>query len=176
MDTIEDQSVLKKIKNEKKESELMENLRKNESLQSLKIYFKIQNKLLTIAWKVIIFISIALTAYLVIETIITYLHYGVFTTSRTVIETPTTFPKVTICNYNQFTTRYASEFVKAINKEYYPDRDIFDPEKMKNYTATEKFEQVEAVYSYSTSKILSKNYTKIDRKKLGHNIQDILAR
>ena len=44
---------------------------------------------------------------LVIQSILTYLSYGVSTTSRIIYENPTLFPKVTFCNVNQFTTEYA---------------------------------------------------------------------
>ena len=47
-----------------------------------------------------VFGSIGLTSYLVIESIMTYFTYGVSTTSRTIYETPTLFPKVTFCNAN----------------------------------------------------------------------------
>ena len=48
-----------------------------------------------------------LASYIVIQTIMTYLSYGVTTTSRTIYETHTLFPKVTFCNINPFTTEYA---------------------------------------------------------------------
>ena len=51
--------------------------------------------------------SSCLVSYLVIQAILTYLNYGVTTTSRIIFETPALFPKVTICNVNAFATRYA---------------------------------------------------------------------
>jgi hypothetical protein len=47
------------------------------------------------------------SSYLVINSIFDYLNYGVTTTSRTFYETSTLFPKVTFCNLNSFTTKYA---------------------------------------------------------------------
>ena len=41
-----------------------------------------------------------LALYMVIQSIISYLHYEVITTSRTIYETPTLFPTVAICNQN----------------------------------------------------------------------------
>jgi hypothetical protein len=50
--------------------------------------------------------STGLASYLVIKAIINFLEY-VTTTSRTIFENPTLFPKVTFCNVNWFTTEYA---------------------------------------------------------------------
>ena len=44
--------------------------------------------------------STGLASFLVIEAILTFLEYGVTTTSRTIFENPTLFPKVTFCNVN----------------------------------------------------------------------------
>jgi hypothetical protein len=51
--------------------------------------------------------SSVLAWYLVIKSIMTYFTYGVSTTSRSIYETPTLFPKVTFCNLNQYATEYA---------------------------------------------------------------------
>ena len=66
--------------------------------------------------KLLLAISVALSSclvsYLVISSIITFLSFGVSTTSRTIYENPTLFPKVTICNVNWFTTQFAFNFTK----------------------------------------------------------------
>jgi hypothetical protein len=51
--------------------------------------------------------SSVLAWYLVIKSIMTYFTYGVSTTSRSIYETPTLFPKVTFCNLNQYATEHA---------------------------------------------------------------------
>ena len=51
--------------------------------------------------------SSGIASFLVIQSIMTYLTYGVSTSSRTVYETPSLFPKVTFCNVNPFATKYA---------------------------------------------------------------------
>ena len=73
-------------------------------------------------------------SYLVVQSIMDYLNYGVSTTSRTFYETPTLFPKTTFCNLNMYQTEYA--FKKA-------------------------------AYDFS---VLSNE----ERKKLGHDLDDIL--
>jgi hypothetical protein len=54
-------------------------------------------------------------AYTTIELILTYLKYDVITTSRTIYETPSVFPKVTVCNLNTFATQTS---LNIINKFY----------------------------------------------------------
>ena len=51
--------------------------------------------------------SSGFASYLIIQSLLAYFSYGVITISRTIYETPTLFPKVTICNTNEFTTEYA---------------------------------------------------------------------
>ena len=58
-----------------------------------------------------VLVSIGLTSYLVISSIMTYFTYGVSTTSRTIYETPTLFPKVTFCNANFVTTKYGYDVI-----------------------------------------------------------------
>jgi hypothetical protein len=56
--------------------------------------------------------SSGLTSYLVIKSIMAYFSYSVTTTSRIINETPTLFPKVTFCNINSFTTKFAFDLSK----------------------------------------------------------------
>jgi hypothetical protein len=56
--------------------------------------------------------SCALSSYLVIESITAYFRYEVSTTSRTIYEVPSLFPKVTFCNLNWFATQYAYELTQ----------------------------------------------------------------
>jgi hypothetical protein len=59
--------------------------------------------------------STSFSAYFVIESFVSYFSYEVTTTTRTLSETPAPFPKVTICNYYQFTTAESIEFLRMIN-------------------------------------------------------------
>ena len=52
------------------------------------------------------------SSYLVIQSIINYFNYDVTTTSRTIYEMPTLFPKVTFCNVNSYTTQYAYDLLQ----------------------------------------------------------------
>ena len=51
--------------------------------------------------------STGLASYLVIEIIMDYLSFEVITSTRTIFENPTLFPKITFCNSNKYATQYA---------------------------------------------------------------------
>jgi hypothetical protein len=77
--------------------------------------------------------STSLASYLVIQSIMEYFTYGVTTTSRTIFETPTLFPKVTFCNVNKYTTQYAFTYLQTkshIMKDDY-EYNISDEQKKK---------------------------------------------
>ena len=56
---------------------------------------------------VFVVVSTSLASYSVIQSIMIYFSFGVSTTSRTIFEMPTLFPKVTFCNVNEKATEYA---------------------------------------------------------------------
>ncbi len=55
-------------------------------------------------------------AYTTITLIMTYLEYGTSTLVSSIFEAPSSFPKITIFNLNQFTTQFAYEFIQKIDK------------------------------------------------------------
>jgi hypothetical protein len=56
---------------------------------------------------IFVLVSSGIASFLVIGSIVSYLSYEVSTTSRTIYENPTLFPKVTFCNVNWFNTEFA---------------------------------------------------------------------
>jgi hypothetical protein len=52
------------------------------------------------------------SSFLVIQSIMEYFRYDVSTTSRSIHENPTLFPKITFCNVNWFTTEYAYDLTR----------------------------------------------------------------
>jgi hypothetical protein len=55
---------------------------------------------------IFVLVSTGLASYTVIQSVMAYFNFDVTTTSRTLYETPTLFPKVTFCNVNKYTTEY----------------------------------------------------------------------
>ena len=79
----------------------------NSLAQAIFRIFTTSHLILKIFLFTFVFVSTSYSSYLVIETIMSYLSFGVTTTSRTIHETPTLFPKVTFCNFNMFQSEYA---------------------------------------------------------------------
>ena len=85
----------------------------NEAVQGfLKIFFA-SHLAVKLFWTLSLLVANGLCAYLVVQTVLAYFSYGVSTTSRVINENPALFPKITICNNNQFTTAYSVEFIKG---------------------------------------------------------------
>jgi len=67
----------------------------------------------------------SLAAYFTIVQILSYFNYEVTTTTRTIHEKSSPFPKVTICNRNRFQTQFAFDFLHDLNKEINSNVSIF---------------------------------------------------
>ena len=62
---------------------------------------------LKIFWILSLMFVLGFCSFLVVKSVSEYLSFEVTTKIRTVFETPTLFPKITICNKNAITTKYA---------------------------------------------------------------------
>jgi hypothetical protein len=125
----------------------------------------------------LIFVTVsttALSSYLVIESVLSYFDYEVSTTLRTVYETPTLFPQIKICNVNPFTTEESFEYLKNINKAYFPETDIFNESQMNNLSYEDRRKLVWRIYLLATGKMNSFNFSIEEKKKLGHSIEEKL--
>jgi hypothetical protein len=114
-------------------------------------------------------------SYLVIELILSYFSYGVNTTSRTLYETPALFPKITICNVNPFTTEYAFEFIKKVNKDSgeFSEIDIFNETQMDNFNFSYKYSSIyPSIYRQALTKMNKLNET--EKRKLSHSLANIM--
>ena len=121
---------------------------------------------------VFIFVSSSLAGFLVIQTILKYLSFEVNTTTRIIYELTSSFPKITICNVNPFATNYSIEFLKEINKDTRPDIDIFNQTQLSGL----KFSEKETLFYdvYTAANIAMLNLSDEKKKRLGHDITDIL--
>ncbi len=69
----------------------------NEAVQGFfKVLFS-PKKTIKIFWILSLVVTNGLNAYLVIQSILTYLNYGTSASSKSLMEVPTLFPKITIC-------------------------------------------------------------------------------
>ena len=117
-----------------------------------------------------VFVSFGLAAYTLITLVLTYLDYGVTTTIRTIYETPAPFPKITICNINQFSTKYAFELVQNISQQI--KMNVLDSLALKNLDRSNKVSQI---ITFSTIAFGTVNsLSDFDKKRLGHSLNDAL--
>ena len=118
-----------------------------EGAQALIRIFDNKNVFLKIFWVVCLLGSNLICGYLLVQTLLTYLSFQVFTTTTTVHETPAVFPKITICNSAFATTEYALNLIKDINKEKSPNISIFDESQLKNLNWTDQQNLIWEIYN-----------------------------
>ena len=98
---------------------ILETIKSNVRNELLEVILKIFNSphlLLKVYLFVCVIISIGLASYMIIQSIMSYFSFEVITTTRTIFEIPTLFPKVTLCNLNPFTTNFAFEYLKEFDE------------------------------------------------------------
>ena len=118
-----------------------------EGAQALIRIFDAKIIFLKIFWVVCLVGSNLICGYLLVQTLLTYLSFQVFTTTTTVHETPAVFPKITICNSAFATTEYALNLIKDINKEKSPNISIFDESQLKNLNWTDQQNLIWEIYN-----------------------------
>jgi hypothetical protein len=140
----------------------------NELTQSVIKLFETNHISLKFFWTICLVIVNTLCFYMIIVSFIAFFDYEANTTSRRIFETPIPFPKITICNYNQFQTQYAVEFVKNSNPDFFrkSNGETLNAEERKHFSQN--------AFDRSYSEMLRKNFSFEDRKKLGHILEDIL--
>jgi hypothetical protein len=111
---IKEKSHLKETKSTQNGSNMEQMLKENLSCEMyhfiLNVFYS-PHLSLKIVHLIFILISSGLALYMTITLVINYFEYNVVTITRTINENPVTFPKVTICNRNILTTKYAYEFL-----------------------------------------------------------------
>ena len=137
----------------------------NEMAQAILKLFE-TNQHLTV--KLIIFLFViatsCLSSFLTIQSCLSYLSFEVITTTRTIPEVPTIFPKITFCNLNPFTHSNSIEFFKDLNEN-----------SDENLSYKEKYGLWHGLYNkglVNMNKLRFTNFTLI--KHLSHNFEDIL--
>jgi len=86
----------------------------NSAAQALLKIYETPSKIVKLFWCVCLLGACSLCAYFVVESLVLFFSYEVSTKTRTYTETSSLFPKVTICNKNVFTTKYAFDFANGL--------------------------------------------------------------
>ena len=161
---------INKEKKSKMKQIIKENI-SNEFAQGVVKIFETPFVSLKIFWSICLTVSSTLSFYMIVASFLAYFDYEVSTTSRRVYETPSPFPIVTICNYNPIVTEYGLNFVKTVNENFFHDDSTNDSFSQ---SAKERKDFIATIFDKAYSKMLRSNFSNENRKKLGHNLEDIL--
>jgi hypothetical protein len=117
--------------------------------------------------------SNALSSYYIAVSVLSFLDYEVITTSRTIYEMPTQFPKITICNRNRFQTKYAFDLLHNITKNMNTNIKVFSSNEMKDVDLKIVNELLDNI-KYRADGMIRNNFSNEDKQQLGHSLEDIL--
>jgi hypothetical protein len=117
-------------------------------------------------------IAVGLFSYTTVNLIFSFLDYEVTTLSREFYETPVTFPKVSICNINTFTTKYSFDLFQQLNVAQNYTQNIYDDNLMKDLSRYRKNQM--AITEKNILNGLAINFTDSEKKMLTHDLSDLL--
>ncbi len=135
---------------------------------------KTPNNLLKVYLAIFVLVSSGLAAYTVIMSFIGYFSYEVITTSRTINETPTLFPKITICNVNPVISLYGVDLLKKANSMVSSNIDIFNSTQMKLIDKDTKRVLYGNISLVFAALIQAENFTNEQKKLLSHSFKDTI--
>jgi hypothetical protein len=137
----------------------------NSASQGLIKIFKSKYIIIKCIWFLSLLLAMGISSYLVIETVLDYLDFGVTTKIRTIQEIPY-FPTVTICSKNKFSTDYSLQYLKdLINKHQFAD--LFSKSNQKIPGKVNFFESV-------LSSVNLNSMNNQEKQKLGFSMQNNL--
>ena len=147
---------------------------KNELSLNLKRVYTTPHKIVKVALLAFILMSICFAAYTTVDSILSYFEFSVITTTRILFQTPAPFPRVTICNYNTFTSEQALNMLIEINKEVSPNISAFDGTQMESLSYNEKATLIFNIYAIARERVYANNFSDTSRQALSHSLSDIL--
>ena len=127
--------------------------------------------LLKLIWLACLLTSASLLIYFSIQSIHDFLDFGVTTKIRKIYQIPTTFPAVSICNKNMFTTDYGIAIIeKTIDYLSFPY--IFNLTILTGLPLDQRFKVASKIFRAAGNAVY---YLSEDNKKnLGRSIDDFL--
>ena len=106
----------------------------NSTAQAILKIYQTKSWVIKIFWLVCLACACSLCSYFVIESVITFVSYEVNTKTRSFTEQTSLFPKITFCNKNLFTTKYAADLANDSSYEdlvYMVNFKLNETEKLK---------------------------------------------
>ena len=159
--------------NEEKIKDILKHLR-NETIKLFLKTFQVKHKCIKFYLVLIIALSSTLSGYMLVNLIINYLAFDVLITTRSITETKSIFPKITICNANLFQSEYALDLLKDLNRQMFPNVNIFDLNEMNNASFSDIDSYARQIYTQAKVLIRSPNFTDDQRKSLGRDLFDLI--
>jgi hypothetical protein len=147
---------------------------RNETLKMFLKVYQVKHECIKFYFVFIIIFAASISSYMLAILIINYLSFEVVTTTRSIAEATSVFPKVTLCNRNMFQSEYALNFLKEINREMFPHIDMFDADKFES-NLNDNFIMLYAWQIYNRSlSIIHTNFTDEQQKRLAHDSNDLI--
>jgi len=161
-------------KNDKEAAKQSPMFVRNETLEIILKVFQVKHKCIKLYLVFVLLIAASISSYMLAILIMNYLSFEVVTTTRSIAEASSVFPKVTLCNRNMFQSEYALEFLKEINRQIVPHIDMFAVDKFES-NLNDNFVFLYALQIYNRSlSIIHSNFTDEQRKKLAHGPNDLI--
>jgi hypothetical protein len=158
---------------EDKIKDILKHLR-NETIKLFLKTFQVKHKCIKFYLILIIALATTLSGYMLVNLIINYLAFDVLITTRSITETKSVFPKITICNANMFQSEYALDLLKDLNRKMFPNVNIFDLNEMNNASFSDIDSYATQIYTQAKVLVRSSNFTNDQRKSLGKDLFDLI--
>jgi hypothetical protein len=139
---------------------------KNETIFSILSTYQMHCKIRKAFIFSFLLLAKAIFLYMFIKELINHFQYEVVTKVRTEYESSPVFPRITLCQSNPFTTKFAYEVVKNLSEK------IFNQTYMNNISLDMKLKLLNLIRYQALAQVA--NYDDSDKKKLSHSIEDIL--
>ena len=137
------------------------------TMHGLPHIIKSHSSLLQLMWFLFLMTSVGLFVKFSLISISNYLDFEVTTKIRKIYELPTTFPTISICNKNKFTTDFGIESIKK-SMNYFNSPDLFNSTILENLTLEDRYRESDNAIFRAGNRVTE--YSNEDKKKLGHSI------
>ncbi len=131
--------------------------------------FRTQRRSIKTLWSIFLLFSVGYCIHNIYSEIKLYFNYEYVTHLETVIEMPTPFPTISICNINPLITKRGEFLVKKLFKEEY-DLDL----KNHSLTPIELIEKLDYINLKARLNAFLPEYGDESRKLLGYELEEIL--
>ena len=149
-------------------SKLLQEHLENEMFSTIMHIVHTPHILLKIFLSFFLLIAVGLFAYTTVNLVLSYLNFGVTTLTRNIYETPATFPKITVCNINQFTTKSSFDYLEQVYASLNGSLNFKD-ESISRFQREQNANMVRNIFNG-----LAINFTDTDKKRLAHDFEDVL--